>query len=249
MQYRRIITFMLTTLAMLAFSACTSVAVPVRTISQVQLEWVDDTKLGAPMQDVYVETDDPDMVVRFQAEDLEDPEFLQQATYRSTTANAPDLSMSGPNPLGPFPKGEALPFTVGEWLAATGSGVYTLDGDIARMDFTFQNLVPNSVYTMWCMTTNAETGGMIEFPCGAPDGSESIFQTDAEGMGRYTLTLPPLPEKTDTNTTALAIAYHSDGLTHGESPGDYGKNVHIPLSTAIPASDDPAWQQFMIVGH
>ena len=33
----------------------------------------------------------------------------------------------GPEPYGPFPKGEPLGVTYGEWLAATGTVVYTLE--------------------------------------------------------------------------------------------------------------------------
>ncbi|MBV7331209.1 hypothetical protein KFU94_23825 [Chloroflexi bacterium TSY] len=55
----------------------------------------------------------------------------------------------GENPLGPFPKGEALGFTLGEWLAAKGSGTYMLFHSILDLFLNLQVHLPNRGRSAW----------------------------------------------------------------------------------------------------
>ncbi len=88
-------------------------------------------------------------------------------------------------------------------------------------DLSFRHLVPHGLYTLWCFA-----GSLT--PCGASDGSENSFQADAAGNASVTLRLAPLRPK-----TIIAIAYHSDGQSHGPLPGDFGLNTHVQLMVTL----------------
>ncbi len=97
-----------------------------------------------PEQDVYIVRDGlgDGEVARATLEELD--VVPAQPVYASTTANEHDPFVVGEAPFGPFAKGQELGFTMEEWLSATGSGTYTVHGSSAKVDFTFQNLVPTA---------------------------------------------------------------------------------------------------------
>lgn len=137
-----------------------------------------------------------------------------------------------------YPKGEALGINLGEWLAAKGSGTYQCDGQKATISATFDNLIPDSVYTMWNFIDAApptEPYQSLVLPSGNRDGSQSIFQSDANGNGAYEVVIEPCPEMSGTQTAAgLAIAWHSDGKTYGIYTGGLGVLAHAQLMTVFP---------------
>jgi hypothetical protein len=78
----------------------------------------------------------------------------------------------------------------------------------------------------------------IDLPVGATDGSQSPFIADARGNATFEAAFKPcLGLSDDQLAAALAIAYHSDGNTHGPSPGDLGSRSHIQLFTLLPGPD------------
>lgn len=134
----------------------------------------------------------------------------------------------GPTPLGPFPKGASLGFTLQQWLAATGSGAYTITGDKAELNLAFQKLVPNGVYSVWCSRLSFPPNvKIVDTPCGAADGSQNAFKADAQGNATYTVKTKALPDSTKETATVVALAYHSDGKTYGAKPGEFGLNSHV----------------------
>ncbi|MHC4958068.1 MAG: hypothetical protein ACYTGN_06795 [Planctomycetota bacterium] len=144
-----------------------------------------------------------------------------------------------PKAVGPYPKGDELGLTVGEWLRARGTGKYSYKNGIGTLDLEFTGLVPNGVYTMWhAFVISPPTqpfSGALDAPLGARDGSESVFTADANGNARFKHSFRPGLQLSDTWTTALlAIAYHSDGKTYGGVPGDTGTVTHVPLFTMLP---------------
>lgn len=156
-------------------------------------------------------------------------ETLQIQLY-SANENVP-ADFNPPFELGPWSQGVPLGFTLEQWIRAEGRGTYTVRGDRARLDLVFDNLIPDSVYTLWCveMTLVPEYAVVIDPPCGAPDGSESIFYTNADGHGEYSVELDPFPLPTEERFMQVAVAYHSDGQTYGPRAGEFGKNVHVQL--------------------
>lgn len=184
-----------------------------------------NVQMGMPVQHVYVSAND-DTIVR--PVDL-NPETLKLPLFRSTEYISDTLE--APYDLGPFPKGDPLGFTLAEWTAASGHGTYTQIGDRALVDLQFEGLVPNGVYTLWCVTLQfVPTFAVLEeLPCGESDGSTNNIAVDENGQGTITVEIDAFPLSTEAATYELAVAYHSDGKTYGAHPGEYGKNLHAHL--------------------
>ena len=174
-------------------------------------------------------------VIRVEGDQAKDPSNLAKTVYASLEAVPHDPFKVSENPLGPFPAGKPLGFTLQQWLDASGIGIYSVDVENAQLEFSFQKLVPNGVYTVWCSRLKLPPGPEIEdHPCGAENGTENVFKADAQGEGTFNLKLKTLPLSTNETVSMIALAYHSDGKTYGASPGDFGLNSHVQLFFVIP---------------
>ncbi len=192
---------------------------------------------GMPEQDVFLESAaDATMVMRPDVGAENDPAMLATEMFGVAEAESHDPFRLSPTPLGPFAKGAALGFTLQQWLAATGTGNYTTESGKATLDVAFEHLVPNGTYTLWCtrLTLPPEVSAN-DLPCGAPDGSENSFTANAEGAGSLQLVVAPLLPSDSTALSMLALAYHSDGESHGTGAGDFGLNSHVQLIWMLPA--------------
>lgn len=192
--------------------------------------------------DISVEEDDFISKVEdevFRVEGSQGEENLEKIVYAAAEAVEHDPFKMGENPLGPFEKGESLGFTLGEWLAASGSGTYSLAEDKAELDLSFENLVPNSVYTIWCSRiTFPPDPEFVDKPCGASDGSENEFNTNRRGSADFKIELDPLEESSEETASIIALAYHSDGETYGADPGAFGFNSHVQIFYIIPTPEN-----------
>ena len=195
------------------------------TIEFVFLNDAANLLIGAPMQDVFIEVADGQ---------IERPQdvaatTLSQPLFRSTELIEPDF-LEEPFEVGPYEKGEPLDLTLEEWLAATGQGTYTVIGNRAVVELSFQNLIPNGVYTLWCSELHLPPNTKInDRACGASDGSENVFNADDAGNMAVTMEIDTVPPAPEGKIYPLAVAYHSDGQTWGAHPGDFGYNVHVQL--------------------
>jgi hypothetical protein len=192
----------------------------------VEMEFMNDmasVQMEMPMQDVYLDVGSGEVV----RPTVVNAETLAQPLYRSSVEVELDL-FEPPFDTGPYPKGEPLGFTLADWLAAKGQGTYTVKGDRAVIDMTFDKLVPNGVYTVWCLVWNFEEV-VSEVPCGAPDGSENTFTTDATGHGEITIEVDAFAPSTEEAINEIAIAYHSEGKTWGSIVGPHGLEAHVQM--------------------
>lgn len=181
----------------------------------------------------------PGKVVRIEGDQAKDPANLANTVYAAAAATSHDPFKVGENPLGPFEKGKELGFTLEKWLAASGIGIYSVDGENAEMELFFKNLVPNGVYTVWCsQITLPPNFNVVDKPCGAEDGSENSFNADAQGSGAFSLELKKLPDSTNETVSVIALAFHSDGKTYGASPGDFGLNTHVQISYLLSVMEE-----------
>lgn len=202
------------------------------------LHFATHPQAGFPEQDVLVGGKGifPGRAVRVDVKDAQHAPNLAKQVYMSYVPIPHDPFKVLAKPLGPFPRGEALGFTLGEWLAATGSGKYTVAGNNAFLSLKFQHLVPNGVYTMWCSQVKLPPRPVItDYPCGKPDGSQNTLHANARGNATFNLALSPLSPSTEKTLTVLALAYHSDGQTHGANPGPFGSATHVQIFSALPA--------------
>jgi PGF-CTERM motif len=200
--------------------------------------------LPMPVQDVYVILNDstPDLVYRATPEQAKDPKILAKEAYATTNHTPQDPYMKSKNPVGPFPRGADLGFTLGEWLAAVGGGTYIEKGKNATIDFSFHRLVPNGTYTVWWAgVTPPPEYRYIVAPVGAPDGSENVFKADTAGNGTFHAEMKYLiPPSTNENRTLIVVRYQSDGKAPGPTPGAYGKIAHVQLLYRLPLPETVA---------
>ena len=200
------------------------------------LNFVNHIQANLPEQDVFlVSPDDPKKVVRIEKGEATVSGNLAKSVYSSGNVTEHDPFKLGPSPLGPFAIGKNLGLTLEEWLAGTGTGTYMVAGATAQLDLNFKKLVPDGVYTVWCSRlTFPPNPQVVDRPCGAADGSENSFKADAEGNGQFKLTMNPMEESTKETVSLIALAYHSDGKTYGEKPGDFGFNSHVHIFAMLP---------------
>ena len=98
---------------------------------------------------------------------------------------------------------------------------------------------------MWCgeITFPPHVQTFVK-PCGAYDGSQSLFMADAQGNAEIYIPLQSLPESTEETVQVVAAADHSDANTYGPYLGNFGVNSHVQLLGFVPAPEDDAWQVF-----
>lgn len=171
--------------------------------------------------------------------------------YRPTGAtkdmDAPLYAAAAPVPhtplqtenTGPWPKGKPLGITLGEWFSAKGAGTYSCENGVGKVNIAFENLVPNGVYTMWhdfaVWPPTDPFLGFYDLPFGARDGSENTFRADAEGRAQFVRTITPcLQLSGEQLISELAIAWHSDGKTHGSLPGEFSTATHVQMYVPLP---------------
>ncbi|MCX9074393.1 MAG: hypothetical protein OIN88_07000, partial [Candidatus Methanoperedens sp.] len=227
---------------LLIILALTSTIATASGATMIDIQFVNHIQAGLPEQDVFIQRNDaaPNQVVRVEANDTRDPAILAKMVFATATTTPHDPFKLGSNPLGPYAKGASLGFTLQQWFAATGSGTYTVDGDNAEMKLSFQKLVPNGKYTVWCSRlTFPPDVKIVDSPCGAPDGSQNVLDADAQGNAAFDLKMKPLPDSSRETVSLIALAYHSDGKTHGASPGDFGLNSHVQIFFMIPPPPKP----------
>ncbi len=223
--------------AVTLLSACTGVVAAESEPKVFELQALTHLGLGVAEQDVFVER----VAGSGEVERVlpgEEAELLDLPAYAASELVEHDLFGTSDAPIGPFEKGADLGMTLGEWLSATGQGTYTVTGNRAQIELTFENLVPNGVYTVWCVrVTYPPNGNVVDKPCGAADGTENNFTADAQGNARFALELAALPPSSAETSTNIAIAYHSDGKTYGGYAGDFGLNSHVQLAAPIPVAE------------
>jgi hypothetical protein len=231
---------LITLVAATLLTACTAVVAQPEPQPEAQpepevyaLQFGTHVAAGMAEQDVFIEREaGSGKVMRILPG--EESETLDLPIYAAASNVGHDLFGTSESPVGPFEKGLSLEMTMGEWLAGTAQGTYTVTGDRAKLDFTAEKLVPNGVYTVWCARVSPPPAdSSVDKPCGAVDGSQNGFVADAYGNASFTLELPTLPATSAETMTVIALAYHSDGKTYGELPGDFGFNSHVQLAAVI----------------
>lgn len=202
--------------------------------TSVDFQFVNHIQAGLVEQDVYVANEDG-TVNRITGDSPISTWY--QPVYGTADAVHHDPFGLSEDAVAPQEQGAELGFTMGEWLSATGTGTYTVSGDVASLSFEASNLVADGVYTVWCAhMTMPEDVQIVDIPCGNEDGSENVVTADADGSVEFALeNMPALAPVTDNPSEfyVIALAYHSDGQTYGANPGDFGLNSHVQIFAMI----------------
>ncbi len=183
-------------------------------------------------QHVYVEREAGSGRV-YRVTPVDQHRYLDSPAYGTDEIVA--LAPSNHGVVGPYQIGKALGFTLGDWLAATGTARYRCDGDDGKVEATFDKLVPNAVYSMWYVMAPRpplEPFKVLPMPLGARDGTQSSFGANAKGHAEYTVTFSPCLQLSGRQVnTSLVIVWHSDGKTYGASPGPMSTMAHLQIFT------------------
>lgn len=194
---------------------------------------------GVFEMDVFIErATDPGKVYRPTPAESADALYKDAPLYATAAVTPHDPSFTN---AGPFEKGPPLGVTLRQWLAASGAAAYLCTGgEVARLDASFSRLVPQGLYTFWNARldfTDGQITGGADLPVGAADGSQSVLRADEQGNARFVATWQGCNEPSTGgpgiaptgSARVFAIAYHSDGTTHGATPGDFGSAAHVQL--------------------
>jgi hypothetical protein len=223
-------------LALIAFLSLSSNALA--NGGAISLQFVNHLQAGMPEQDVFVEKVAGSGEV-FRLMDAEKEDYLNAPLYATATTTAHEPFNLAAN--GPYQKGSALNVTLGEWLAATGTGSYQCIDGQGEIALEFSGLVPNGVYTLWYVFSPnppATPFMSLDLPLGARDGSQSLISVNSDGTASYKAAVTPCLQMSGIQAaTLVALAYHSDGKTYGSFPGDFGLNSHIQLLGMFPAAE------------
>lgn len=145
------------------------------------------------------------------------------------------------------------PITLGEWLKARGhvridlanfdeaQGAFTH----ANIELTFENLLPESVYTVWAVRPRNAPSAIQTIRPVAPLGIPNVFRTDTDGAASISFNVRnPFPDPaTDTygrRIAGLNIVFHSDAQNWGACFGRFGAgtDVHAHLSSFVDGTND-----------
>lgn len=77
-----------------------------------------------------------------------------------------------------------------------------------------EGLVPEGVYTLWWVNDMMDMDSMSMGPAAGPEG---VFVADEEGFGYFAFQV-----ESDNDYQTLILAYHADGQTYGDNPGEMG---------------------------
>jgi hypothetical protein len=206
----------------------------------VALQLVTHVQAGFAEQDVFVERNDipAGTVRRLTIAESQDVGDRAKMLFASSQAVQPDPYKTGPNPLGPFPKGNPIGISAGAWVSATATGTYTVTGTKAELKLDLRDLAVHGVYTVrFARMTLSPAVKVEDLPAGKDAGTNGVsFKADAKGNATVDLKLAALPGSTQDTATVISVVYHSDGVTHGASQGDFGLNAHTQLFYMFPAA-------------
>jgi hypothetical protein len=217
--------------AMLLISGRASVSAAQPSYNTATFPFGTHITMGLPEQDVFVKHDSSsqDQVFRVGPTEAKDSALLDQPVYAAGAMQQHDPFAVGPNPMGPYPAGAPLGFTLRQWLSAGGDVTYGCANDQATVSSRLHNLVPNGQYTAWyTRLTFPPNLKVVDRPLGATDGSQNSFKADGSGNATFNVAFAGCLEETSKATATLIVtAYHSDGKTYGEAPGDFGRVTHL----------------------
>ena len=222
-------------LAALPFLIMAACSIPPDDHIVADVTFVDHVEAGMIEQDVYIERPvGSGQVYRIGPEESA---FYMAAPVTGTAEPVHHAPMDAAY-NGPYPKGKDLGITLGNWLAGTGSAKVRCRAGEGHVIATFDNLVPNGLYTMWYFIMAdppTDPFSTYDLPVGARDGSDSVFQADADGHADYNVLFPNCLQGGGSQfSVGLAIAWHSDGKTYGYHPGTFGDHSHIQLFAMLP---------------
>jgi hypothetical protein len=125
--------------------------------------------------------------------------------------------------------GAALGITLGEWEKAQGTVAFNCVGARRHATSTLKGLIPSATYSAFVVHKALDGPGRFT-PWGDPAGTTNNFTASATGTAKPTNALAGCHSTAED----IIIIWHSDGMTHGRSPGKIGVNWHTSLIARVP---------------
>lgn len=123
--------------------------------------------------------------------------------------------------------GSPLNVTLGAWEAATGTATLSCSSGTDTVTAHLAHLFASGVYSLFVVHLHATTNAARFTPLGTTG-------TGTAGKSG-TLTLTSKTSPCLTVGEAVLVVWHSDGVSHGASPGVIGVTQHNNLIVAVPA--------------
>lgn len=114
------------------------------------------------------------------------------------------------------------------WLTANAVAFFDMGEEgTDAVTIVAVNLVPEGLYTLWWVNNMQDMDNMSMGPAGGASANE--FTADEDGYGTITIEVA-----SDNDYQTLVVAYHADGQTHGEGPGEMGVQTFSHLMGSFP---------------
>ena len=136
---------------------------------------------------------------------------------KASSASAPLVGADG-TPLG---------ITLGQWQQAAGTVTFTCQGSKLQAASTLTGLIPSATYSTFVVHTSKD-GPKRFTPWGDPAGTTNNFTASATGTASPTNAVHGC-----SSADVIIIIWHSDGKTHGKSPGQIGVDLHTTLIARV----------------
>ncbi|HET9073163.1 MAG TPA: hypothetical protein VFN48_01160 [Solirubrobacteraceae bacterium] len=125
--------------------------------------------------------------------------------------------------------GTALHITLGEWEKANGTVILRCVSGREQATSQLSGLLPGGHYSTFVVHLKAPSAKRFT-PFGNATGTTNNFTASPQGTASPVNTVAGCLN----SSNAVLIVWHSDGRSHGASPGAIGVTQHNSLITAIP---------------
>lgn len=122
-----------------------------------------------------------------------------------------------------------LKITLDQWKKAAGTVTFSCLNGNERAASTLTGLIPSATYSTFVVHLKIQGAGRFT-PWGNAAGTDNNFTASSTGTASPTNTVPGClgPD------SAAVIIWHSDGQTHGSTPGTIGVTWHNSLIVPLP---------------
>lgn len=114
------------------------------------------------------------------------------------------------------------------WMNAAGIAFFDMGMEGSdTITFVAVGLVPDGLYTLWWVNNMEDEASMSMGPAGGTPANEFIADKTGKAVASFEVA-------SDNDYQTLVVAYHADGETHGETPGEMGVQTFAHLMGAFP---------------
>lgn len=122
-----------------------------------------------------------------------------------------------------------LHVSLGAWEKAAGTLTLTCSNQVGTAKSQLTGLIPKAVYSVFVVHLKVDGPGRFT-PLGNPGGTDNSFTSSGSGSATTTDQVNGCLDHQE----AVVVIWHSDGKTHGATPGILGVTWHNSVITQVP---------------